>query len=55
MSEHFFSRWSQRKQAVAKGLPVVEPAATPSPTELSGVPGSSEGVQRSQAAPPALA
>ena len=55
MSEHFFSRWSQRKQAVAKGLPVAEPAATPSPNELSGVPGSSEGVQRSQAAPPALA
>ncbi|MEY3610975.1 MAG: hypothetical protein RJB14_697 [Pseudomonadota bacterium] len=55
MSEHFFSRWSQRKQAVAKGLPVAEPAATPSPTELSGAPGSSEGVQRSQAAPPALA
>ena len=55
MSEHFFSRWSQRKQAVAKGLPVAEPAATPSPTALSGVPGSSEGVQRSKAAPPALA
>jgi hypothetical protein len=55
MSEHFFSRWSQRKQALAKGLPVAEPAATPSPTELSGAPGSSEGVQRSQAAPPAFA
>jgi hypothetical protein len=55
MSEHFFSRWSQRKQAVAKGLSVAEPAATPSPTELSGVTGSSEGVQRSKAEPPALA
>ena len=55
MSEHFFSRWSQRKQAVAKGLPVAEPIATPSPAELPGLPGSSEGVQRSKAAPPALA
>jgi hypothetical protein len=27
MSEHFFSRWSQRKQAVSKGLPVAEPTA----------------------------
>mgnify|MGYP006202741097 CR=1 FL=1 len=54
-SGNFFSRWSQRKQAVAKGLPVAEPAATPSPTALSGVPGSSEGVQRSEAACPALA
>lgn len=25
MSDHFFSRWSQRKQAVQKGLPVAEP------------------------------
>ena len=55
MSEHFFSRWSQRKQAVAKGLPVAEPVAPASPAELPGVPGSSEGLQRSKAAPPALA
>ena len=55
MSEHFFSRWSQRKQAVAKGLPVAEPVAPASPSELPGVPGSSEGLQRSKAAPPALA
>lgn len=25
MSDHFFSRWSQRKQAVQQGLPVAEP------------------------------
>jgi hypothetical protein len=51
MSEHFFSRWSQRKQAVAKGLPVAEPAAPAGPTELPGGPVSSESVQRSKAAP----
>jgi hypothetical protein len=55
MSEHFFTRWSQRKHAVAKGLPVAEPVAPASPAELPGVPGSSEGLQRSKAAPPALA
>lgn len=49
MSEHFFSRWSQRKQAVAKGLPVAEPVAPASPTELPGVPGSSELQQHSKA------
>lgn len=32
MSEPFFSRWSQRKQALARGLPVEEPvAAQPAP------------------------
>jgi hypothetical protein len=50
MSEHFFSRWSQRKQAVAKGLPVAEPAAPAIPTESTGMPGPSELVQRSNAA-----
>ena len=55
MSEHFFSRWSQRKQAVAKGLPVAEPVAPASPTELPGVPGSSELQQRSKASPPSQA
>jgi hypothetical protein len=38
MSEHFFSRWSQRKQAVAKGLPVAEPTAPVPPGETTGVP-----------------
>ena len=28
MTEPFFSRWSQRKQALAKGLPVEEPAVS---------------------------
>lgn len=28
MSEPFFSRWSQRKQALARGLPVEEPVST---------------------------
>jgi hypothetical protein len=55
MSAHFFSRWSQRKQAVAKGLPVAEPVAPASPTELPGVPGSSEVQQRSKSSPPSLA
>ncbi|ALK89443.1 DUF3306 domain-containing protein [Limnohabitans sp. 63ED37-2] len=55
MSEHFFSRWSQRKQAVAKGLPVAEPVAPASPTELPGVPGPSELQQRSKASPPSQA
>ncbi len=55
MSEHFFSRWSQRKQAVAKGLPVAEPAAPTGSAGLPGVPGSSEQGQRTQAAPQALA
>ena len=54
MSEHFFSRWSQRKQAVAKGLPVAEPVVTPSPAELPGVPGSSKLQQRSKSSSPAL-
>jgi hypothetical protein len=54
MSEHFFSRWSQRKQAVAKGLPVAEPAAPAGPVASSGLPGSSESVPRSQAVPQEL-
>jgi len=29
MSEPFFSRWSQRKQALARGLPVEEPVPAP--------------------------
>ncbi len=34
MSEPFFSRWSQRKQALARGLPVDEPApAQPAPAQ----------------------
>lgn len=32
MTEPFFSRWSQRKQALAKGLPVEDPAAAPKTT-----------------------
>ena len=54
MSEHFFSRWSQRKQAVAKGLPVAEPAAPTGPVASSGLPGTSESVPRSQAVPQEL-
>jgi hypothetical protein len=54
MSEHFFSRWSQRKQAVAKGLPVAEPAAPTGPVASSGLPGTSEPVQRFRAAPQEL-
>jgi hypothetical protein len=45
MSEHFFSRWSQRKQAVGKGLPVAEPVAPTDPVASSGLPRSSETVQ----------
>ena len=44
MSEHFFSRWSQRKQAVAKGLPVAEPAAAATSVKSSGLPESSASV-----------
>jgi hypothetical protein len=51
MSEHFFSRWSQRKQAVAKGLPVAEPAAAATSVESSGLPESPESVQDSNRAP----
>jgi hypothetical protein len=54
MSEHFFSRWSQRKQAVAKGLPVAEPATPASPVESSELTGSSQSLQRSKAAPQEL-
>ncbi len=49
MSEHFFSRWSQRKQAVAKGLPVAEPAAPTRPVGSSEWPVTSEPVERSKA------
>ncbi len=55
MSEHFFSRWSQRKQAVAKGLPVADPAAPASPGEPSGLTGSSETGQGTSTAPRELA
>ncbi len=51
MSEHFFSRWSQRKQAVAKGLPVAEPAAPATPVASSGLNGTSDPAHRSQAVP----
>jgi hypothetical protein len=51
MSEHFFSRWSQRKQAVAKGLPVAEPAIPPSPVESSELTGSPQSLQHSKAVP----
>jgi hypothetical protein len=54
MSEHFFSRWSQRKQAVAKGLPVAEPAIPPSPVESSELTGSPQSLQRSKAVPQEL-
>ena len=54
MSEHFFSRWSQRKQAVAKGLPVAEPAAPTGPVASSGLPGTSEPMPRSHAVPQEL-
>ncbi|MFN8954585.1 MAG: DUF3306 domain-containing protein [Burkholderiales bacterium] len=50
MSEHFFSRWSQRKQSVAKGLPVAEPAIPASPVESSELTGSSQSLQSSKAA-----
>jgi hypothetical protein len=52
MSEHFFSRWSQRKQAVAKGLPVSEPVAPPSSTGMPGAPGSSDLQQGTKASTP---
>jgi hypothetical protein len=55
MSDHFFSRWSQRKQAVAKGLPVADPAAPATSVESSGLPGSSETEQGSGTAPQELA
>ena len=55
MSEHFFSRWSQRKQAVAKGLPVAEPAIPASPVESSELTGSSQSLQSPKAAPQELA
>ena len=51
MSEHFFSRWSQRKQAVAKGVPVAEAAVPASPVDSSELTGSSQSLQRSTAAP----
>jgi hypothetical protein len=54
MSEHFFSRWSQRKQAVAKGLPVAEPAIPSSPVESSELTGSPQSLQRSKAVPQEL-
>jgi hypothetical protein len=54
MSEHFFSRWSQRKQAVAKGLPVAEPAIPARPVESSELTGPSEPLQRSKPAPQEL-
>ena len=54
MSEHFFSRWSQRKQAVAKGLPVAEPAIPASPVESSELTGSPQSLQRSKAVPQEL-
>jgi hypothetical protein len=55
MSEHFFSRWSQRKQAVAKGLPVAEPAIPASPVESSELTGSSQSLQSSKVGPQELA
>jgi hypothetical protein len=54
MSEHFFSRWSQRKQAVAKGLPVAEPAIPPSPVESSELTGSPQSLQRAKEVPQEL-
>ena len=54
MSEHFFSRWSQRKQAVSKGLPVAEPAIPSSPVESSELTGSPQSLQRSKAVPQEL-
>jgi len=54
MSEHFFSRWSQRKQALAKGLPVAEPAIPASPVESSELTGPSEPLQPSKPAPQEL-
>lgn len=51
MSEHFFSRWSQRKQAVAKGVPVAEAAVPASPVDSSELTGSSQSLQRSTTAP----
>jgi hypothetical protein len=54
MSEHFFSRWSQRKQAVAKGFPVDEPAIPASPVESSELTGSPQSLQRSKAVPQEL-
>lgn len=54
MSEHFFSRWSQRKQAVAKGLPAAEPVVPARSTESAGLPGPSEGAQRTKSSPQAL-
>ena len=51
MSERFFSRWSQRKQAVAKGVPVAEAAVPASPVDSSELTGSSQSLQRSTAAP----
>ena len=54
MSEHFFSRWSQRKQAVAKGLPVAEAAVPAPPVESPELTGPAELLQRSKPAPPEL-
>lgn len=38
MSDHFFSRWSRRKQDAAKGLPLEEPAKPVAPTESAKAP-----------------
>jgi hypothetical protein len=51
MSEHFFSRWSQRKQAVAKGVPVADAAAPVQAAQLPDSSGSSELVQHPCATP----
>jgi hypothetical protein len=38
VSDHFFSRWSRRKQDAAKGLPLEEPAKPVAPTESAKAP-----------------
>ncbi len=38
MSDHFFSRWSRRKQDASKGLPLAEPAAPVTASEAINAP-----------------
>ena len=42
MSDHFFSRWSRRKQDAAKGLALGEPAPKPHPAGAQIVPGTDD-------------
>lgn len=51
MSEHFFSRWSKRKQAVAKGLPPEEALATGPVRDATSAPAAKPGPNSPPLAP----